>query len=170
MKREEKEAQVKDLKQVFDENESFYLVNFMNMSVSQAVELRKRFKQQSYSFKVIKNRLALRALHEDFPEDFKNYLQGPTALAWASQNPIGLARLIKDFSDQHKVLTVKGGLLEGQIFGGEQFEEIASLNSRDELLSKMAYMLAFPLIKLTRTWQAPLSSLGRLLSQLKSKK
>ncbi len=170
MKKAQKEKIVNELKQAFDKYNSFYMVDFVKMPVSQFVELRKKFREHSYYFKVVKNRLGLRALKDDFPEELKNYFQGPTAIAFASEEPIGLAQMIKDFSQQHKVLNVKGGMLEGQFFKGERFREIASFTSRQDLLAKLGYLMAFPLIKLARTWQAPLTSLGWLLSQLKTKK
>ena len=170
MNKEQKEARVQELKENFDKYDSFYLVDFLNMSVSQSTELRRQFRENSFQFRIIKNRLALRALKEEFPEELKDLFQGPTAISFAPQNPIGLARLIKSFSIQHKVLSVKGGLLEGQYFTGDQFEEIARLNSRDDLLAKFGYLMAMPLIQLSRTWQAPLNSLGRLLTQYKTKK
>jgi len=170
VKKRSKEKLVKELGDSFKSCNSFYLVDFRKMAVSQAVELRNLFRENSYSFRVVKNRLALRALREDFPEDLKKYFQGPTAIAFAPQNPVGLARLIKDFSVRNKVLTVKAGLLDGQFLSGERFAEVAVLRSREELVAKIGYLMAFPLIKLHRTWQAPINSLGRLLSQIKTKK
>jgi len=170
VKKRSKEKLVKELGDCFKSCNSFYLVDFRKMAVSQAVELRNLFRENSYSFRVVKNRLALRALREDFPEDLKKYFQGPTAIAFAPQNPVGLARLIKDFSVRNKVLTVKAGLLDGQFLSGERFAEVAVLRSREELVAKIGYLMAFPLIKLHRTWQAPINSLGRLLSQIKTKK
>lgn len=170
MKRGKKEKLVKELKEAFNKYNSFYLVDFIRMPVSQFAELRRQFRPHYYYLKVIKNRLGIRALEEDFPEDLKNYFHGPTAIAFASQNPLGLAQMIKDFSNKHKVLSVKGGVLEGQFFPGDRFGEIANLISREDLVAKTGYLMAFPLIKLARTWQAPLNSLGRLLSQLKTKK
>lgn len=170
MKKGSKEKLVKELGDNFMSCNSFYLIDFRKMVVSQAVELRNLFRENSYSFRVVKNRLALRALREDFPEDLKKYFQGPTAIAFAPQNPVGLARLIKDFSVRNKVLTVKAGLLDGQFLSGERFDEVAVLRSREELVAKIGYLMAFPLIKLHRTWQAPINSLGRLLSQIKTKK
>lgn len=170
MKREDKEKQVKELIDSFEKYDSFYLVDFIRMSVAQAVELRRIFRDNSYSFRVVKNRLALRALKEDFPEDLKTCFQGSTAIAFASQNPVGLARLIKDFSDRNKVLSVKAGMLEGQFLSSERFTEVAALSSREDLIAKVGNLMALPLIKLLWTWQTPLNSLGRLLSQLKIKK
>ena len=170
MKREDKESQVKELSEVFESHDTFYLLDFINMHVSQSVQLRRRLRDQSYTFRVIKNRLALRALGEDFPDNLKGFFQGPTAIAFAPQDPIGLARMLKDFSIEHKVLSVKGGMFEGQFIPAQRFEEIANLTSREDLLAKLGFLMSYPLTKLLRTWQAPVDSLGRLLSQLKTKK
>jgi large subunit ribosomal protein L10 len=170
VKREDKESQVKELSEAFESHDTFYLLDFINMHVSQSVQLRRRLRDQSYTFRVIKNRLALRALSEDFPDDLKGFFQGPTAIAFAPQDPIGLARMLKDFSIEHKVLSVKGGMFEGQFIPAQRFEEIANLTSREDLLAKLGFLMSYPLTKLLRTWQAPIDSLGRLLSQLKTKK
>ncbi len=170
MKREDKEKQVKELSEAFNSCENFYLVDFLNMTVAQAVKMRRLCRENAYTFRVVKNRLALRALKDEFPEDLKMSFQGSTAIAFAPQNPIGLARLIKDFSAQNKVLSVKAGILEGQFLSADRFNEVANLASREELLARIGGLMAAPLMRILRTWQAPLSGLGTLLSQLKTKK
>jgi len=170
VKRADKEKQVKELSEAFDRYDNFFLVDFLNMSVAHAVEIRKVCRENSYSFKVVKNRLALRALKEEFPDDLKISFQGSTAIAFAPQNPIGLARLIQDFSKRNNVLRVKAGILEGQFLTANKFNEVANLASREELLARVGGLMAAPLMKLLRTWQAPISGLGTLLSQLKTKK
>jgi large subunit ribosomal protein L10 len=170
VKREIKEQRVKELSGQFRGSRSFYLLDYQNMTVAQSVELRNILRKNSYSIKVAKNRLALRALREDCPGALKAYFRKPTAIAFAVDNPVGLAQLIRDYSAQNKVLTVKGGMVEGQMFSGERFEEVSRLTSREDLLGKMANLMAFPLKRLLRTWQAPLTQLGSLLSQLKIQK
>jgi large subunit ribosomal protein L10 len=170
VKREEKEKFIQDLTDTLGKIDNFYLVDFKGITVSQSTKLRRLMRENSYSFQVIKNRLALRAVKEDFPESLSECFQGPTALAFAPQDPVGLARLLKDFSEQNNVLAVKGGMLEGQFMAPEKFNEIARLTSREDLLSKIAYLMTFPMLRLVRTWQAPLLSLGRVWSQLKDKK
>jgi large subunit ribosomal protein L10 len=168
--RKQKEKLTEDLAEAFRNSNSFYLLDFIKMPVSQFVELRKLFRQHSYSFKVVKNRLALRALKEDVPEDIKKYFQGPTAIAFSSDDPIGLARVIKEYSEKNKILRVKAGILQGQFFSPERFSEVAALRSRQELVAKLGNLMAWPLIRLMGTWQAPINNIGRLLSQLKTKK
>jgi len=168
--RERKEVMVQEISDNFAAYGSFYLIDFMRMPVSKAVELRREMRKNDYLFKVIKNRLALRALKDDSPEDLQKHFQGPTAIAFSAEDPIGLARLIKNFSTQHKILTVKAGLVEGRYLPTEEFDMIATLSSREDLLAKIGFLMAYPLTKLLRTLQAPYQSLGSVLSQLKSKK
>jgi len=168
--RGKKEELVKKLRADFNSYESFYLIDFMNMPVSRAIELRRELRKNSYVFRVVKNRLALRALMEDFPEDLKTQFTGPTALAFAQENPVGLARLIRDFSLKHKLLKVKAGIVEGRYLPEEDFHTVANLSSREDLLAKLGFLMAYPLTQLLKTWQAPFGSLGSMLSQLKSKK
>jgi large subunit ribosomal protein L10 len=98
------------------------------------------------------------------------YFEKPTAIAFAAAEPIKLARLLRDFSVQNKIMAFKGGVMEGQIFPPERFDEVCRLTSRQDLLGKIGYLMAHPLTQLLRTWQAPLSQLGRALSQFKEKK
>ena len=168
--REKKENLVKEINENFSAHDSFYLLDFINMPVAQTMELRKQLHENSFSIKVVKNRLALRALTEELPEDLKEYFIGPTAIAFASENPLRLARLLRDFSKQNKVLKFKAGLLEGQFLPEDKFEDIANLTSREELIAKLGFLMANPLIKMLQTMRAPVESMGRLLGQLKSKK
>ncbi|MGB7295161.1 MAG: hypothetical protein WBC70_06175, partial [Candidatus Aminicenantales bacterium] len=109
-------------------------------------------------------------LREEFPREFRSYFEKPTAAAMAAEEPVKLAQLLKDFSVQNKVITFKGGMIEGQLLPPERFDEICRLGSREGLLGKIGFLMAFPLVQLLRSWQAPLSQLGRLLSQFKEKK
>ena len=170
MKRDAKAHAIKNMEESFGRQKTIYLLDYTGMKVSQAVALRKLLKKSSYDFKVVKNRLALRALKEDLPVELRSYFQKPTAIALAAAEPVRLARMLKDFSVQNKVMAFKGGLFEGQLLPPERFDEVCRLVSREELLGKIGYLIASPLMRLLRTWQAPLTQLGQLLSQFKEKK
>lgn len=170
MKKEAKGQVVKNLEGVVDANSTYYLVDFKRMKVSQTVELRKLLRKNAYSYKVVKNRLALRALSRRAPAELKPFFEKPTAIAFAGKDPIGLAKILKDYSAQGKVLAVKAGVVEGQYLAPERFDEITKLSSRDDLVAKFARLMAAPLVRLMRTLQAPLGNMGNLLSQLKTKK
>jgi len=168
--RDVKAQTIKSMEENFGRHKTIYLMDYTGMKVSQAVTLRKLLKKSSYDFRVVKNRLALRALREEFPAELRAFFQKPTAVALAAAEPVRLARMLKDFSVQNKVMTFKGGLFEGHLLPPERFDEVCRLASREELLGKVAYLMASPLMRLLRTWQAPLSQMGRLLSQFKEKK
>jgi large subunit ribosomal protein L10 len=129
VKKEEKQPIVQTLERLFAANSTYYLVDFKRMNVAQAVELRKTMRKNAFTYKVIKNRLALRALGETCPEALRPFFQKPTAVAFADKDPIQLARILKDFSNQGKILAVKGGVVEGQYLAAERFDEISKLSS-----------------------------------------
>lgn len=170
MKKEAKKPIVATLESLFASNGTYYLVDFKRMSVGQAVELRRLMRKGGYTYKVIKNRLALRALGEKCPESLRPYFQKPTAVAFAAKDPLPLARLLRDFSNQGKVLAVKAGQVEGRVLAAGQFEEICRLTSREDLVAKFAFLLAHPLHQLMRTLQAPLGNIGLLMGELKRAK
>jgi len=170
VKKEAKQPIVESLERLFATNGTFYLIDFKRMTVAQSVDLRKVLRKSGYTYKVIKNRLALRALDEACPEALRPLFQKPTAIAFADKDPIQLAKILKDFSNQGKILAVKGGIVEGQYLAAERFDEISKLSSRADLMARFARLMAAPLVEFLRTLQAPLSNFGNLLNQLKIKK
>jgi len=170
VKKETKGQVIKALEGVADANSTYYLVDYKRMKVSQSVELRKLLRKNAYTYKVVKNRVALRALSKRAPAELKPFFEKPTAIAFAAQDPIGLAKILKDYSAQGKVLAVKAGVVEGQYMAPGRFDEITRLSSRNDLIGKIGFMMASPLVRLMRTLQAPLGNMGSLLSQLETKK
>lgn len=170
MKKETKTLRVDELGAVFAAHKTLYLFDYTKMKVSQATALRKSLRAQGASLKVVKNRLALRALAESVPSDLRPAFRKPTAVAYTAADPIALARTVKEFAASTKAIALKGGLVEGIYFAPERFDEIVKLAPRADLLAKVAVLMAAPLQKLLRTLQAPLSQTGALLGQLKDKR
>jgi large subunit ribosomal protein L10 len=170
VKKEDKQPIVQTLERLFETNDTYYLVDFKRMKVAQAVELRKTLRKNAFTYKVIKNRLALRALGEKCPEALRPFFQKPTAIAFADKDPVRLAKILKDFSNQGKILAVKGGQVEGRLMPAARFDEVTKLGSRKEQLGKIGTLMASPLHRLMRTLQAPLGNLGILLGELNKTK
>ena len=104
MIREKKTAQVQDLTETFRWNSTFYLLDYIHIPVSKSMALRRKLRENSCSLKVIKNRLALKSLLDTFPEDLKSYFRGPTAISFTDEDPLALAKVLKDFMIQNKIL------------------------------------------------------------------
>jgi large subunit ribosomal protein L10 len=170
VKKEAKQPIIESLERLFASNSTYYLIDFKKMKVSQSVELRKALRKNAFTYKVIKNRLALRALGEKCPEPLRPFFQKPTAVAFAGKDPIQLAKILREFSNQGKVLAVKAGQVEGQYLAPGRFDEVCRLASREELVGKIAFLMASPLHRLMRTLQAPLGNVGILLGELKRTK
>lgn len=169
MKKETKFKIVQELEQALSQNNTCYLVDYKQIPVWKMVELRKILKRNNFKFKVVKNRLALRAMGDRFPE-LEPYFQKNTALAFTDRDPIALGKLLKDFSEKGKVLEIKAGVVEGHYLAPEMFAEIIKLNSKTDLIGKIGYLMSYPLTQFLRTLQTPLVNMGRLLSVLKDKK
>ena len=87
MKKETKNLRVDELSAVFAANSTLYLFDYTKMKVSQATALRKRLRAQGASLKVVKNRLALRALAERVPAELRPAFRKPTAVAYTAGQP-----------------------------------------------------------------------------------
>lgn len=170
MKKEDKQPIIQSLEGLFASNSTYYLIDFKKMKVSQSVELRKLLRKNAFTYKVIKNRLALRALGEKCPEALRPFFQKPTAIAFADKDPVKLAKILKDFSNQGKILAVKGGQVEGRLMPAARFDEVSRLPSRKDMLGQLAGMMAQPLRRFLGTLQAPLGNVGILLGELKKTK
>jgi large subunit ribosomal protein L10 len=170
VKKQEKEKIVKELKETFASSKTYYLVDFKKMNVAQSVELRKLLRKSSHSLRVVKNRLVLKALMDKCPESLRPSFEKSTALAYTNEDPIGLAKTLRDFSAQGKILAVKGGVVEGRTLEDGQFEEICRLGTRDDVLGKIGFLMAYPLTQFLRTLTAPLNQMGLVLGQLNAKK
>lgn len=169
MKKEVKFKIVNELEESLQKNHSWYLIDYKQMPVWKMVELRKTLKKNDFRLRVVKNRLALRAIGQRFPE-LKVYFQNNTGLVFSDSDPIALARLLKDFSDQGKVLEIKAGVVEGHYLAPEMFDEIIRLNSKNDLIGRIGYLMSYPLSQFLRTLQTPLVNMGRLLTGLKDRK
>jgi len=170
MKKETKSQRIDEMTALFGDYKTFYLFDYTKMTVAQATEFRRALRKQGSSLKVVKNRLALRSLAAAVPAEIRPAFRKPTAVAYTGSDALALARAVKEFATSTKAIVVKGGLVEGAFFGPERFEEVCRLASRPELLAKVGGLMAFPLMKLMRTLQAPLAQMGVLWSQLKDKR
>lgn len=169
-KRAQKEQQVADVRDRFDRAVTTVLVDFRGIDVEQVTELRARFRAKNIEYRVVKNNLVMKALEgSDLAgvDQLGGFLKGPTAIAWSFEDPSTAAKIIKDFrkeNDANGKLTVKCGLLEGQIFEGDRVEsELAALPGKDEIRAQLLAQLNAPMQSLVRQLSAPGQNLAYAL-------
>ena len=162
--------EVKSLTEKLDKANAIYFTDYLGLDVVSITKLRKEFVSNDVEFTIAKNTLIKLAAKDVGIDGLDEFLSGPTAIALSYNDPTGPAKVIKSFLKDFDKPSVKGMILDGQIFQAEEFEKIASLPTKEQLLSQLVGMLNSPMSKLSSTLGSPVSGLLGALEQLNSKK
>lgn len=169
MKKAEKQQLVDELNKTFKENKSVWLIHFRGINVPDVVALRRKVAEARSEYRVVKNSLALRAAKDTSVAQLEAHFDGPTAIAYTSSDPVALAKVVTEFAKGNPSIRFKAGVLEGVVLSGEQFKELAGMVSREELLSKLLFLLNAPLSRLASALQSPLRDLASVVKQVAEK-
>lgn len=140
----EKNATVSDLSQKMSQADAIYLADFSGIDVAAVTQLRRTLREAGVEYEVVKNRLAKLAA-VDAGIDLGAHLEGPTAMAFAKDDPIAPAKILQDFIDAGGKLAIKTGYVDGQVLTAEAVGQLARLPSRDELIAKVLGSVQAPL-------------------------
>jgi large subunit ribosomal protein L10 len=166
MNREEKSATIQEIAAQIEASEAIFAVDYRGISVSQAAELRGKLRETDSSFRVVKNRLTKLAAEQVGEARLDELLQGPTALTFVKGDTAAAAKAITTFNKEHKVLTYKGGFMEGASLDDAAFKSIALLPSREVMIGQFAGVVASPLTGLVRGLGALIGGLALQLGQI----
>jgi len=148
---EEISAQIKDA-------QSAVLVDYRGLTVEQDTQLRKALREAGVTYKVYKNTMMNFAFKGTDLEALTQYLEGPSAIAIAKEDATAPARVICNFAKTAPALEVKGGMVEGIAYDAAGIANIATIPSREELLSKLLGSI-----------QSPITNFARVINQLAEK-
>lgn len=169
MNRVEKTAVVEELKTTFGQSAGVILMSFDRVDVPDITELRDKIRESGSEYKVVKNTLALIAAEDTAISEMAEHFIGPTGVAYTETDPVALAKTLKAFIKDHPGLQFKGGVVEGQVLSPEEITVLAGLASREELLSKVLFLLNAPLTNFATAIQSPIRNLAVVLKQLEEK-
>lgn len=143
---EQKQAIVAQMKDTLSEAKGAVLVGYSGLTVAQATDLRRRFLAEGVEYKVIKNTLTRIAANELGLEGITEHLEGPTALASSKEDAVAPARIIEKFikETEKEVVTVKAGIVEGEVMDAAGIKVIANLPNREGMLSMLLSVLQAP--------------------------
>lgn len=170
MNRAEKSEIVESLHQAFLDSGGVIVLDFKGINVPDITELREKVRQTDGRYSVVKNTLALRAAEGTVVAGLKDAFRGPTAVALTEGDPVALAKVLKEFVKVKQGMSFKAGVLEGQVISQAQVESLADLPSRDELLSKLLFLLNAPLSRFASALSSPVRNLAVVLSEIAKKK
>jgi large subunit ribosomal protein L10 len=170
MPRPEKVQAVAEIKERFEGARAVFLAEYAGLSVKEQQALRRELRANDAEFKVVKMTLARRATDALDIEGLDDLLLGPTGLAFADGDPVGAAKALKDFSRDHDVFVVKGGLLGGDFLSPEKISELADIEPRDVLLAKIAGVMKAPMANMAGLLAALPRNMASVLQQLLEQK
>ena len=156
---ESKKAVVEALSAKIKEATSVVFVDYKGINVAQDTDLRKQFRDAGVEYTVVKNTLTRFAAKEN-GYDFDEVLNGTTAMACTTGDPIAPARIVCEFAKKNKLaLSIKGGVVEGSVLSAEQLNGFGELPSKNALVASVL-----------GTFLAPISSLAFVLDQVRIQK
>jgi len=161
--------QVKELKETFSKAKAIYFTEYHGLNVGDITKLRSEFFKADVEYKVAKNTLIKLAAEQNKISGLDEVLIGSTAIAIAYTEPVAPAKVIKEFTKDNDLPTVKGILFDGEFLPGEEFKKLADMPSKEESLSQLVAMLNSPLQKLVSTLIAPIQNAVGVLNNLKEK-
>ena len=157
---ESKKAVVEALSGKIKESTSVVFVDYKGITVAQDTELRKQFREAGVEYTVVKNTLTNFAT-KNVGYDFSEVLNGTTAMASTTGDPIAPARIVCEFAKKNKAvkIAIKGGVVEGSVLSADQLNGFGELPSKNALVASVL-----------GTFLAPISSLAFVLDQIRIQK
>src|SRR5829696_4355972 len=151
--RPEKVAVVDEVRQRLSDAPAALLTEYRGLKVGELAQLRRSLREAGGDYKIYKNTL-VRFAAKDLGLELEELLTGPTAIAFAREDAVGVARVLRDFGRTNPALVMKGGVLGSRPLSADQARALADVPPREVLLARLAGGLAAPLQQLAGLLQA----------------
>lgn len=160
------QEKLSELKATLSQSENFVVTTYTGMTVEGITNLRGKIREKESRMKIVKNRLFKIALkessaHGEIAANMDGDLKGPVAVTFAGKDFPGVAKLLVEFSKTNDKVQIKSGIMDGQYLSKEEVIAIATLPSRDELLSIIARGLNTPATQIASGINQIIASLAR---------
>lgn len=142
---ESKKQIVQEISEKLKNSVSTIVVDYRGLNVSEVTELRKQLREAGIDFKVYKNTMLRRATEENNLTGLNEFLVGPTAIAFSNEDVVAPAKVLHNFAKEHDALEIKTGVIEGEVATVDQINALATLPSREGLLSMLLSVLQAPM-------------------------
>lgn len=153
-----KQPIVEEIKGYVSDAKAIVLVDYCGLTVEQDTELRKTLREAGVVYKVYKNTMLKRAFEGTDFAQLDQHLEGPTAIAFGIEDATVPARILNDFAKKAEALQFKAGVVEGTYYDEKGIKVIATIPSREVLLSKLLGSL-----------QSPITNFARVIKQIAEK-
>jgi len=162
-------AEVQAIKERLEGSTAALLTEYRGLKVSELGQLRASLRGSDTDYKVVKNTLTSIAVRQVGYEELVGLLEGPTAVAFVRGDVVQAAKDLAEFARTHPSLVVKGGVLEGKVLDADGVRRLATLESREVMLARMAGLLQAPLQQAVNLLAAPLRQVATMTAALRDK-
>jgi large subunit ribosomal protein L10 len=164
-----RQKEVEELNSDFSSVAAAFAIDYRGLKVGEATELRRKIRETGAKYQVIKNTLAKRALAGTALAPLEPHLKGMTGLAFTAKDPVALAKTLNDFAKDVPAVVFKAGVLAEKSLDDKQFKALATLPSKEALLSQFLSVLQAPIQQLLGVLQAPARDLVMVLKAQENK-
>lgn len=165
----EKIEQVATIQELLSRSSGVILTDYRGFTVAEKADLTRRLRGAGAEYHVVKNTL-FRLAYGDYGQDPTALLQGPTAVAFALEDPVAPSKVLLDFIREKKKGTVKGGVVDGQIYDLEGVTKLSTLPTKDVLIGQVVGSIQSPLTGLVWSLQGVLGNFVRTVQAIHDQK
>ena len=167
----QKQKDLEALTEHFKNAKAAMVVGFQGMTVAKDQDLRNQLREAGVSYEVVKNTLARKAAEGTALEAASDQFKGVTAVALSNEDPVALSKAISKFSKANPdIFKFKVGIVEGKVVALADVEAIASLPSKEELISKVLFLINCQAQRLVTVLSAVPRNLAIVIKQIGDQK
>jgi large subunit ribosomal protein L10 len=163
--RDDKQKDLESLRQDLERVKNLFVTGFEKLTVSQDFQLRKAVRAAGGTYRVIKNNIAEKAAEGTPSEAVLKDLKGMCSLAYTSSDPVALAKALTVYAKANPAFTFRAGFVEGRAIDVKSIIDLASMPSKEEILSKLLFLINAPGQRLVMAMNAVGRSLAVVLDQ-----
>ena len=168
--RTEKDQDIAQLKEEFAQTGHALVVSFKGLTVEKDYELRKSLREANLRYRVVKNTLGRRAVEGTPLESLKDHFIGMSAIAYSESDPVSIAKVLSKFAKENPQLTFKAGVVDGRAINVADIDKLASIPSKEELVSKLMFLLNAPAQRLATVVNAVPRNLAVVVNEIRKQK
>jgi len=163
--KDDKQKDLEALRKDLENAKNLFVTGFEKLKVSQDFELRKVVRGAGGHYRVIKNNIAAKAAEGTASEAVLKDLKGMCSLAYTSSDPVALAKALTAYAKANPVFTFKAGFVEGRAIDIKSINDLATMPSKEEILSKLLFLINAPAQRLVTAMNAVGRNLAVVIDQ-----